>query len=499
MPIEPGTLLASKYRVGAVIGTGGMGVVVSATHVELDQPVAIKLPLPQHAKDPTFAARFMREGRNVAKIRNDHVARVLDVGRDDEGNPFLVMELLEGVDLSHRLRAGTRFTVPEAVDLLMQACEAVAAAHAVGIVHRDLKPGNLFLEHRPDGWYHVKVLDFGISKVLANDPSGLEAALTNTTGIVGSPMYMSPEQMIAARDVDVRTDVWSLGLILYKILTGKTPWPSQNPMELATRIARDPPNPPRAFRDDIPEALENVILHAIERDRERRIATVYELAAALAPFDPVRGEASLKRVPRPGLTLAAPRRADASGAMSASAESGTMATSAITLHTVTEDPAAPVDPTTIASHGHTNPIAGAVTAAPTPRRRMYGALAVASVVAVAGIAALVVVPRFSADRTPSIDPTADAVKTSVPAVASSIEIPPAADTVAPSVAEPATTASATPSVTASASASQIGASPIASSIPSSTAKPLPTIVTKPTVKPTATATPPPTADPWGKW
>ena len=491
MTVEPGTILASKYRVGAVLGTGGMGVVVAATHLELDQPVAIKLPLPQHAKDPTFAARFMREGRNVAKIRNDHVARVLDVGRDDDGNPFLVMELLEGVDLSHRLRAGTRFTVPEAVDLLMQACEAVAAAHAVGIVHRDLKPGNLFLENRPDGWYHVKVLDFGISKVLVNDPAGLEAALTNTTGIVGSPMYMSPEQMIAARDVDVRTDVWSLGLILYKILTGKTPWPSQNPMELATRIARDPPNPPRAFRDDIPEALEKVILHAIERDRERRIATVYDLAVALAPFDPVRGEASLKRVPRPGLALSAPRRVEASGPMTASPESGTMATSAITLHTVTEDPAEPIDPTTIASHGNTGPAAGAVTAARTPRRGVYGALAVASVVAVAGITALIVVPRFSAERDPSIDPTANVAKTNAPAVTHGAV---SASTTAAAPPETASATVATAEVSASASASSVAPPPTAS-----TAKPAPPIVTKPVAKPTATVAAPATTDPWGKW
>ena len=330
MSIQPGDVIASKYRVDGVLGTGGMGVVLGATHLELEQRVAIKLPLPQQVAEPTFAARFMREGRNAVKIRSDHVARVLDVGRTDDGSPFLVMEYLEGEDLARYLKKVVRLDVPHAVDILLQTCDAVAAAHAVGIVHRDLKPANLFLERRHDGSHAVKVLDFGISKVLVNDPAALEAALTSTTGVIGSPMYMSPEQMIAARNVDTRTDVWSLGLILFKCLTGKTPWPSGNVIELAARISRDPPLRPRELVPNIPEAIEAAIMGCLEKDRERRIGSAIELATAIAAFDPGRGELTLRRMRR--VNGPPPELARAS-VPDLEAPSETLATSAFTLHT----------------------------------------------------------------------------------------------------------------------------------------------------------------------
>jgi serine/threonine-protein kinase len=346
MQLEPGTELAGKYRVEDVLGEGGMGVVVLATHMELDQRVAIKVPRAEHVKDPTFAARFIREGKNAARIRNDHIARVLDVGRDGAGNPFLVMEYLEGYDLSKRMRSGPELDIPDSVDIVLQTCIAVGAAHAAGVIHRDLKPANLFLESRPDGSYFVKVLDFGISKMV-ND-GALENALTNTTGVVGSPMYMSPEQMVSARDVDVRTDVWSLGLILFRILTGKTPWPSANPLELATRMAREAPRTPRSFRPEIPQGLEDVIMQAIARNRDERTPTVYDFARAIAPFDPGRGAVTLRSVPRAANVPVEPRVADSSGRHVVSqpvpSEASTMATSAITLHTAYDTHVAPPSP-----------------------------------------------------------------------------------------------------------------------------------------------------------
>src|SRR3954470_13666053 len=212
-PVQEGEILAGKYRVERVLGVGGMGVVVAATHLQLDERVAIKFLVPDALSSDEAVARFAREARAAVKIKSEHVARVIDVGTLDNGAPYMVMEYLEGGDLSRVLQAQGPLPVEDAVEYVLQACEAIAHAHVLGIVHRDLKPANLFLTKRNDGSQSVKVLDFGISKVLSGNSgaSSSDAAMTRTRAVMGSPLYMSPEQMTSTRDVDGRTDIWALG------------------------------------------------------------------------------------------------------------------------------------------------------------------------------------------------------------------------------------------------------------------------------------------------
>ena len=220
-PVSPGDVLAGKYRVERVIGAGGMGVVVQATHLELDERVAMKFLLPHAIENAEAATRFVREARAAVKIKSEHVARVTDVGRLENGAPYIVMEFLQGSDLAAVLQNGP-LSIEDAVDFVLQASDAMAEAHAANIVHRDLKPSNLFMSLRSDGTPLIKVLDFGISKV--NVPDTSDAGLTRTTAIMGSPFYMSPEQMRSSKDVDHRTDIWALGVILYELLTGTQPF-----------------------------------------------------------------------------------------------------------------------------------------------------------------------------------------------------------------------------------------------------------------------------------
>ena len=211
IPVRPGDVLAGKYRVDRVLGVGGMGVVVAATHLQLQQRVALKFMLDAGLAQPTQVERFGREARAAVRLRSDHVARVLDVGTLETGSPYIVMEYLDGSDIGSVLEQRGAMPVDMAVDCVLQACDAVAEAHALGIVHRDLKPRNLFLTTRNDGRALVKVLDFGISK----HTTGSDLSLTRTTEIMGSPSYMSPEQFRSAKLVDERTDIWALGAILY--------------------------------------------------------------------------------------------------------------------------------------------------------------------------------------------------------------------------------------------------------------------------------------------
>jgi serine/threonine-protein kinase len=287
--LEPGTVLVGKYRVERVLGVGGMGMVVAAHHLQLDERIALKFLLAEVAFHPDAAKRFVREARAAVKIKSDHVARVSDVGTLDDGLPYLVMEYLEGGDLAVELERRGRFSVEEAVELVLQACEAIAEAHALGIVHRDLKPANLFLTRRPGGVPWIKVLDFGISKV----SSGTDVAMTRTAAVMGSPLYMSPEQIRASKDVDARADIWALGVILYELVAGRGPFSSETLFELSVKIAVEPPEPfPRAAA--VPPGLQGVILRCLEKDRERRFANVALLAHALAPFASRRAAASIE-------------------------------------------------------------------------------------------------------------------------------------------------------------------------------------------------------------
>jgi serine/threonine protein kinase len=273
-----------------------MGVVVAGRHVRLGNRVAIKFLLPEAAHHAEATARFLREARAAVQIQSEHVARVSDVGTLENGAPYMVMEFLSGSDLGKLLSArGAPFAIEEAVDYLLQACEAIAEAHALGIIHRDLKPANLFLTHRADGSALVKVLDFGISKMMAG-PSA-QVSLTGTASVMGSPAYMSPEQVRSAKNVDARTDVWSLGMILYEFLTARPAFVAETVSGLLAQIVADPPTPLRARRPDIPARLETVVMRCLEKDPGRRIGNVAEFAQALLPFSPS-SQISVERIRR---------------------------------------------------------------------------------------------------------------------------------------------------------------------------------------------------------
>jgi eukaryotic-like serine/threonine-protein kinase len=283
-PVQVGQVLVDKYRVERILGAGGMGVVVAAHHLQLHLEVAIKFLRGAALLDGEAVARFQREARAAVKLKSEHVARVLDVGTLESGSPFMVMELLDGLDLGTLVETGDRIATGDAVDYVLQASEAIAEAHSLGIVHRDIKPRNLFLTSRVDGRPLIKVLDFGISKVLEGAGDGRNITLTSTTDIVGSPSYMSPEQLRSARSVDERTDIWSLGVVLYELLTGKLPFGGENVMSIVLTIAQEGPAPISGVRPDVPPALEAAVMRCLEKDKALRFQSVGELAHAIEAF-----------------------------------------------------------------------------------------------------------------------------------------------------------------------------------------------------------------------
>jgi serine/threonine-protein kinase len=274
-----------------------MGIVVAAHHMQLDERVAIKFLLPEVMSSPDTIARFDREARAAVKIKSEHVARVIDVGRLENGAPYMVMEYLDGSDLAAFLEQRGALPFEQVAEFVIQACEAIAEAHALGIVHRDLKPANLFCVRRADGLLSVKVLDFGISKLGAAGSSS-EMGMTRTNAIFGSPLYMSPEQMQSSRSVDARADIWSLGAIIYQLATNRSPFESETMPELVLKIVGEAPTAMARLRPDVPPALEAIVFRCLEKDRERRYPNVAELAVALGAFAPVRAQASVERISR---------------------------------------------------------------------------------------------------------------------------------------------------------------------------------------------------------
>jgi serine/threonine-protein kinase len=294
-PVVSGQVLAGKFRIERVIGEGGMGIVAEATHLQLDERVALKFLRREVMEMPDVVARFDREARSAVKLKSEHVAKVTDVGKTEDGIPYMVMELLNGRDLAQTISESGPLPIQEAVDYLIQACEGVGEAHARGIVHRDLKPENLFVVQR-DGWAVVKVLDFGISKAVLVGPSSVDLSSNNTTNIMGSPYYMSPEQLRSTRSVDHRADIWSLGVVLFELLTGLTIFDETKEFtELVADILETPHRKLCMFRPDAPVGLEAVIDKCLEKDRTKRFQNVAELAVALLPYGPRRARITAER------------------------------------------------------------------------------------------------------------------------------------------------------------------------------------------------------------
>jgi serine/threonine-protein kinase len=272
--IPIGAVLVGRYRVERVIGQGGMGVVVKAMHLQLNQPVAMKFLLPEVLGNQQVVQRFLREAQAAVRLKSEHVARVIDVGSLESGAPYMVLEYLEGADLSNFPRS--QLTVGGVIDLVLQACEALAEAHSLGIVHRDIKPANFFITRGSDGAPLLKVLDFGISK------SPLAGSnLTATQSVMGTPAYMSPEQMRSSRDVDHRTDIWALGVVLYELLQGMPPYGGDTFSSMVIKVVNDPL--PR-LTVALPADLDAVVYRCLEKDPARRFQNVAELAQALAKY-----------------------------------------------------------------------------------------------------------------------------------------------------------------------------------------------------------------------
>ncbi|MEY4551300.1 MAG: hypothetical protein RL685_7495 [Pseudomonadota bacterium] len=295
--MKPGTVIAGKFRVERVLGQGNMGVVVLATHLQLDQQVALKFLLPSSLAQAEVEARFAQEARAAAKIKSEHVVRVLDVSTLDSGEPYIVMEYLEGTDLAKQMARRGPMSMSQAVASVLQACEALAEAHAAGIVHRDLKLSNLFVASYPDGQPCIKVLDFGISKysIPGSDP---DLSMTGTAAVMGSPLYMSPEQMRSTRNVDGRSDIWALGIILYELVSGRVPFDAQTMPLLCSMVLQDEPPPLGSRVRDLPRGFEAVVLRCLAKDRNKRYQSVNELAVALAEFAPPEALRSLQRISR---------------------------------------------------------------------------------------------------------------------------------------------------------------------------------------------------------
>jgi tRNA A-37 threonylcarbamoyl transferase component Bud32 len=281
-----GDVVAGKYRIESVIGEGGMGAVFAATHMLTGKRVALKWMLPELASDEAAVQRFVREAQAAGRIDHTNIVDIYDVG-EHEGSTFLVMEYLHGDTLAKAVESGS-LDARQVIQLLLPAMRGVAAAHKTGVIHRDLKPDNIFLCRESDGAYlEPKVLDFGISKVQSSGTEGQASnnmRLTRTGAVMGTPYYMSPEQIRGSSEVDQRTDVYAFGVILYEALTGRVPFDADAYSALILEIATGTPKRPRELRPELPEALDRVVMKAMAREPGDRYQSVDALARALEPF-----------------------------------------------------------------------------------------------------------------------------------------------------------------------------------------------------------------------
>ncbi|MCU0658270.1 MAG: serine/threonine protein kinase [Polyangiaceae bacterium] len=300
LPVQPGSVLGGKYLLEGLLGQGAMGVVLAARCLEDGSRVAIKVLLPDALEHNEAVARFEREVRLVRQLSGRHVARVLDAGMHGE-SPFMAIELLDGHDLAQELHERGPLPPEDAVGWILQALDAVVEAHAQGIVHRDLKPSNLFLARQPDGSRLLKVLDFGISK--QHGEGGQGAALTKTHSLIGSPLYMAPEQVLAARDADPRSDLWSLGVVLFELLTGQLPFDGTNVGVVLSNVLSAPIPSARSLRPELPRNLELILRACLARPVDERYPSGVALARDLLSFAPPGHEALLERIAANGAQL----------------------------------------------------------------------------------------------------------------------------------------------------------------------------------------------------
>lgn len=435
-PVNPGDILLGKYRIEKVLGQGGMGVVVAAQHVDLGQRYAIKFLLPTGLTQEEAVTRFLREARASAQLKSEHVARVHDVGSMENGAPYMVMEYLEGTDLKALLTKEGPLPADLAMAYLAQVCDAIGEAHAAGIVHRDLKPANLFLVRRRNGTPCVKVLDFGISKHLGSE----EVDLTSTNATLGSPLYMSPEQISKSKTVDARTDIWALGVILYELLTKTSPFRGGTALEVVSRILQEEPVPIRQLRPDVPERAEVIIARCLRKRREERFQSVDEI---------------LQFIEKGTLSPAVPPL---------SAVSPRLETSSTSAISALSSPSINVDPTTVA-FGQTQSVAQSKASNPLVLAMAAGAAVVLLGGTVFGIREMVASKSASEASSSSTAAAQEQPPPAPPATSAAIQVVP------------------TP---------QPSEAPLAPSASPANAK---AVTTTEKVKPLATATTPPTSEP----
>jgi eukaryotic-like serine/threonine-protein kinase len=407
-----GTVLAGKYRLDGILGIGGMGVVYRSRHALLGVPVAVKIILPEFASRPEFVARFTNEARAAARIQSDHIARVNDVGTTADGMSFLVMELLDGEDLASLLSREGPQPLDRCLDWVLQACAGLADAHAEGIVHRDLKPSNLFLARRQGKADRLKIFDFGISKGTFEEAGG---QITSTNTMLGSPAYMAPEQLRSSRTVDKRADIWSLGVILYELLTGSTPFNGENLGAVFAAILEMDPIPLRSLLPSIPEQVDRAVLQCLRRSLDARYADVSEVALALAPFAPEEGKAILNRASLrpggpasspPGLGQTKPHMAARPAPWQATpAEGRDGAPSSERFRGATRQLEGALAQQSASSSSGGESAAGTATPSPRPRRRFIAAIAIGLALALA--VAILVVGQASRARARAPIPVED--------------------------------------------------------------------------------------------
>jgi serine/threonine-protein kinase len=466
-----GTTIDAKYRVDAIIGKGAMGVVLAATHIHLKERVALKfLSMRAHAHGKDFHSRFQREAQVSAKLRNEHITRVIDVGTWREKIPFMVMDLLEGDDLRRTLKQAPegRLPAPIALDYIVQVCEGLAEAHSHGIVHRDLKPSNLFVTRKHDGSDLIKILDFGISKWSAQEEHIEE--LTQTGVVLGSPKYMAPEQLFGSSTVDSRADVWSIGAIFYEMLAGRPPYDYPTLTRICAELAADRPPPSlKAIVPGLPDGLEAVVFRCFARDREHRIANVAELAGDLldavdAPFaDEFRQKIAASLDPRGmGASLSTssgsmPKGAGNYGRLSVSGSSRPGAVSSAAIRAAAEGV-----PPSLATAGGVEALAG------TPRKEQKRKGAIAILIAIALLlGATRLFFAFSATHGPDASKGGATAAATIP----SPPVPPAPAAV--------TATAAVNSATSSAGMLEPAPAPLAATAPSAAAASPPAKVSRP--------------------